>query len=55
MQTVLSGRVVLTMADGSAREFSAGDTFFTRRGERVTWDVQEEVTKVFFSLNPDGF
>lgn len=36
MQTVLSGRVRLTLPDGSTHEFAAGDTFFTNRGDRVT-------------------
>ncbi len=55
MQTVLSGRVRITRADGTVHEFCPGDTFFTTRGERVTWDVLEDVTKVFFSASSDGF
>lgn len=55
LQTVLTGRVRVIRADGSAHEFGPGDSFFTRLGERVTWDVLEDVTKVFYSLNPDGF
>jgi len=26
-----------------------GDSIFTRKGERVIWDIHEDVTKVFFS------
>ncbi len=55
LQTVLSGRVRVVSADGSANEFGPGMSFFTRRGERVTWDILEDVTKVFYSLNQDGF
>ncbi len=55
LQTVLSGHVRLTRPDGTVSEFGAGDTVFTRRGERVTWDVVEDVTKVFFSYSEDGF
>ena len=55
LQTVLTGRVRVIRADGSSHEFGPGDSFFTRRGERVTWDVLEDVTKVFYAMNPDGF
>lgn len=55
MQTILTGRVRVIQADGTAHEFGPGDTFFTKRGERVTWDVIEDVTKVFFSVKEDGF
>ncbi len=55
MQTILSGRVALVYADGARFEYGPGDTFFTQRGERVTWDVSEDVTKVFFAVNEDGF
>lgn len=55
LQTVLSGRVRLIRADGRAQTFGVGESFVTWRGERVTWDVIEDVTKVFFARNPDGF
>jgi len=55
LQTILSGRVRIVRADGSEHEFGPGDTMFTYQGERVTWDVIEDVTKVFFGRNPDGF
>ena len=55
LQTVLSGRVRVSWADGRAETFGPGDSFYTRRGDRVTWEVIEEVTKVFYSLNAEGF
>ncbi len=55
MQSILSGRVRIINADGKFYEFGAGDTVFTNRGDRVTWEILEDVTKVFFSLNPHGF
>ncbi len=55
LQTILSGRVRIVRADGSEHEFGPGDTIFTYQGERVRWDAIEDVTKVFFSRNPDGF
>ena len=55
LQTILSGRLRLIRSDGSISEFGPGDSFYTRKGERVTWDIIEDVTKVFFSYSPDGF
>ena len=55
LQTILSGRVRIVRADGSEHEFGPGDSMFTYLGERVTWDVLEDVTKVFFGRNPNGF
>ena len=49
LQTILSGRLILTRAGGDSIECGPGDTIFTRRGERVVWDIREEVTKVFFT------
>ncbi|MGB0385155.1 MAG: cupin domain-containing protein [Ardenticatenaceae bacterium] len=54
LQTVISGRLRLIESDGTAHEFGPGDSIFTRKGERVVWDVIEEVTKVFFTYNRDG-
>ena len=55
LQTILSGRVRIIWPDGVPEEFGPGDSFFTVRGERMTWDVLEDVTKVFYSYNHDGF
>ncbi len=52
--TLLAGRIRVTDADGVAHEFSAGDSFFTTRGETVTWEVLETVRKVFHIHNRDG-
>lgn len=56
LQSILTGRVRVTwLADGSTQEFGPGDSFYTRKGERVIWDVLEDVTKAFFSYKDDGF
>ncbi len=56
MFTVLSGRCRLTdLASGMAVDLAAGDTHFVRDGSRVTWDVAEDVTKVFFGHLADGY
>ena len=51
LQTILRGRLVLTRVDdGESIECGPGDSIYTRKGERVVWDIREAVTKVFFSL-----
>ena len=49
LQTILSGRLRLTRADGESIQCVAGDSVVTRKGERVVWDIEEDVTKVFFT------
>lgn len=49
LQTILAGRLTLTRDDGETIEAGPGDTIYTRKGERVTWDIHETVTKVFFT------
>ena len=49
LQTIVKGRLVLTRQGGESIECGPGDSIFTRRGERVTWDIRETVTKVFFT------
>lgn len=53
LQTILSGRLTLTRADGESIEAGPGDSIYTRKGERVVWDIHEEVTKVFFTCLRD--
>ncbi|MFX0541917.1 cupin domain-containing protein [Roseovarius sp. S4756] len=56
LMTVLSGRCVLTdHGTGEKRALRAGDSLFLRDGSRVTWDVTEELTKVFFGQKPGGY
>ena len=54
LQTLIEGRLTLTNADGQSIDAGPGDSIFTRKGERVTWDIQEKVTKVFYSFNSEG-
>jgi uncharacterized cupin superfamily protein len=50
LQTVISGRLLLTRVGGESIECGPGDSIYTRKGERVVWDIREEVTKVFFTV-----
>ena len=54
LQTILEGRVRIVRADGTSIEFGPGDSFVTRKGERLVWDVLEDVRKVFFTHDRDG-
>lgn len=54
LQTILSGKLRLVRGDGSEQQFDPGDSFFTNKGERVQWHIEETVTKVFFTHDPDG-
>jgi len=58
LQTIIQGRLTLTNSNGQSIEAGPGDSIFTRKGERVTWEIHEAVTKVFFThdstANPAG-
>jgi uncharacterized cupin superfamily protein len=49
LQTIISGRLILTRVGGESIECGPGDSIFTRKGERVIWDIRQDVTKVFFT------
>lgn len=56
LMTILSGRCrLIDKANGQVNELETGDSFFVRDGSRVTWDIIEDVTKVFFGHRVDGF
>lgn len=56
LMTILSGRCRLTdHATGAVTELAPGDSILTKDGSRVTWDVIEDLTKVFFGQKKDGF
>lgn len=49
LQTIIRGRLTLTRVGGESISCGPGDSIFTRKGERVIWDISEDVTKVFFT------
>ncbi|MGB0703528.1 MAG: cupin domain-containing protein [Paracoccaceae bacterium] len=56
LMTLLSGRCHLTdQSTGKSHELGAGDSLFMPDGRRVTWEIIQEVTKVFFGNKPSGF
>ncbi|WP_371224570.1 cupin domain-containing protein [Roseovarius sp. 2305UL8-3] len=56
LMTVLEGRCRITdHSTGEVAELEAGESLFVHDGSRVTWDIHEEVTKVFLGWKPDGY
>jgi uncharacterized cupin superfamily protein len=56
LMTVLSGRCRITQHhSGAVCDLGPGDTLFVRDGSRVTWDVSEDITKVFFGHKSEGY
>lgn len=56
LMTILSGHCRLTdMNTGETTELSTGDSLYVRDGSRVTWDIIDDVTKVFFGYKVDGY
>jgi uncharacterized cupin superfamily protein len=54
LQTILEGRLTLISEDGSTTDFGPGDSFYTSKGERLTWKITDTVKKVFFTYDTDG-
>lgn len=56
LMTILSGHCrLIDHATGTVHELRTGDSFFVRDGRRVTWDVIDDITKVFFGHKADGY
>ena len=52
LQTVLEGVLTLVFENGSEHHLGPGDSIYTEKGEVVTWNIRETVTKVFFTHDP---
>ncbi|MFY9240916.1 MAG: cupin domain-containing protein [Roseovarius sp.] len=56
LMTILSGRCrLINHSTGHTVDLVPGDSLFVRDASRVTWEVSEEVTKVFFGHKPGGY
>lgn len=56
LMIILSGRCrLIDNTSGQVNELGVGDSLFVRDGSDVTWDIIEDVTKVFFGHKLDGF
>lgn len=49
---ILSGKVILADEDGTAKTFSAGDSFVIPMGFAGTWEVVEPVRKLYVIVTP---
>ena len=49
LQTLISGKLTLVRENGEKVSLNPGDSVFTKQGEKIIWDIEEEVTKVFFT------
>ncbi|MBT5227861.1 MAG: DUF861 domain-containing protein [Proteobacteria bacterium] len=54
LQTILQGRLILTLGDEPPIECARGDSVFTRKGQRVRWEIRETVIKLFHTSNLDS-
>ena len=56
MMTILSGIChLIDHATGEVITLEPSDTYFTRDGSRVTWEIIEDITKVFFGYKASKF
>ncbi|SLN27618.1 hypothetical protein PEL8287_01239 [Roseovarius litorisediminis] len=56
LMAILSGRCrLIDHVSGKTSSLGPGDSLFVRDGTRVTWEIIEDVVKVFFGQKPDGF
>jgi len=56
MMTVLSGKCrLIDHATSEVITLEPSDSYFTRDGSRVTWEVIEDITKVFFGYKANKF
>ena len=56
LMTILSGTCLLiNHTTGTETILKTGDSFFARDGDRVTWDITEDLTKVFFGHLASGY
>jgi len=54
LQTIIEGKLTLISEDGTHVKFGPGDSFYTEKGERLTWKITETVKKIFFTYDSDG-
>lgn len=56
LMMILSGQCrVIDHATGAVSDLEPGDSLFVRDRSRVTWEIKENVTKVFFGHKSDGY
>jgi len=54
LQTILDGSMSLVDDDGEIHRYGPGDSFYTTKGQKVTWQIHETVIKVFYTYDAAG-
>ncbi len=49
--SILSGSVTVTGADGKAETFTVGDSFFIAKGTKCTWHITETLRKFYMTAS----
>ena len=47
--TIISGKLILTNADGVQETFGPGEVVFVSKGSKLTWEVTERLRKYFMT------
>jgi uncharacterized cupin superfamily protein len=56
LMTVLSGRCrLINHTENKETSLAPGDSLFIRDQSHVTWDISEDITKVFLGFKPEGY
>jgi uncharacterized cupin superfamily protein len=56
LMTVLSGRCdLINHTEGVTVSLAPGDSLFIRDGSHVTWQIEEDITKVFLGYKASGY
>ena len=47
--TIISGRLLITNADGVEESFGPGEVVFVSKGSKLTWHITERLRKYFMT------
>ena len=47
LMTIVSGKITVTHADGTAEHLVAGDSFFIPTGKKMVWEITETLRKIY--------
>ncbi|MBZ8117649.1 DUF861 domain-containing protein [Roseovarius sp. LXJ103] len=47
LMTIVSGKITVTHADGTAEHLGAGDSFYIAKGKKMVWEITETLRKIY--------